>query len=120
MIVTDPIILTEYGDVLQGRIGRSFILSPCAERHIPVGVSWVDGWTVLHIAVLQDLKPLDDFDTDRKIVGNQGMEWDWGVKLEEVIKVEDVGIRCMRENDLFNPTFLAEGPEIVLAGGTSS
>jgi hypothetical protein len=62
----------------------------------------------LHIAVLQDLKPLYDFDTDREIVGNQGMKWDWGVKLEEVIKIEDVGVRCMGENDLFNPTFLAE------------
>jgi hypothetical protein len=48
------------------------------------------------------------------------MKWDWGVKLEEVIKIEDVGVRCMGENDLFNPTFLAESLEVVLAGGTSS
>jgi hypothetical protein len=85
-----------------------------------VGVSWVDGWTVLYIAVLQDLKPLDDFDTNRKIVGNQGMEWSWGVKLEEVIEIEDVGIRRMGENDLLDPTFLAESPEVVLAGRTPS
>jgi hypothetical protein len=85
-----------------------------------MGVSWVDGWAILQIAVLQDLEPLDDFYANRKIVGNQGMEWYWCVKLEEVIEIEDVGVRCMGEDDLFNPTLLAESSEIVLAGGAAS